>query len=192
MSKDVQNVTASKPSKNGVVRIAPLGTILPTDAASELDSKFVDMGYVSTDGIVNKLGNTSTGVKAFGGDNVLNLESGITQTVEFGLMESLNPNVLKFVHGSKNVEGNDIKTGIHVKINNDEKEEYAMVIDLILRGGVLKRITAANAKLIELGDIVYKDDEPTIYKSTVGFSPDHKGNASDEYFIQPQEANQQK
>lgn len=190
MSKNVQNVTASKPSKNGVVRIAPLGTTLPTDATSELDSKFVDMGYVSTDGIVNKLTNSSTGVKAFGGDNVLNLESGITQTVDIGLMESLNTNVLKFVHGAKNVDGTDIKTGIHVKINNEEKEEYAMVIDLALRGGVLKRITAANAKLTELGDIVYKDDEPVIYKATVGFSPDTNGNASDEYLIQPQASQQ--
>ena len=47
----ITNVAAAKPSAQGGVYYAPLGTALPTDATTALAATYVPLGYVSEDGI---------------------------------------------------------------------------------------------------------------------------------------------
>ena len=44
---DATKVTVSKPKTGGAIYRAPLGTSLPTDASSELDVAFKELGYAS-------------------------------------------------------------------------------------------------------------------------------------------------
>ena len=175
------NVTVGKPRVAGGIYRAPLGTALPTDAKTALNSAFVEMGYVSEDGVTNSLSPDVNIVKAWGGDVVYATDNGKTDTFAMTLIETLKADVLKAVHGSDNVSGTSAENGIAVTVNNDPAEEAIWVIDMIQRGGVLKRIVIPDGKITDIGDIVYKDDEAVGYEVTVTAMADASGNTHYEY-----------
>lgn len=178
----VTNVTAGKPAAGGAIYRAPLGTTLPTDATTALGSDFVSLGFCSDDGLTNSNSPESDNVKAWGGKNVLALQTDKPDTFQFKLIEVLNPDVLKAVYGDDNVTGT-LATGITVKANADEPEEACWVIDMVMRDGAVTRKVLPDAKVTELGDIVYKDDEVTGYEVTLLAMPDATGQTHYEYTI---------
>ena len=186
MSQTVSNVSNGKPRIGGAIYRAPLGTTLPTDATTDLGSSFAALGYVSDDGLTNTNSPESDTVKAWGGDTVLSMQTEKPDTFQFKLIEVLNVDVLKAVYGDDNVEGT-LATGIHVTASSEEVEESAYVVDMVMRNGVLKRICIPDAKLSELGDIVYKDDEAAGYEMTLTAMP-VEGSTHDEYIIESDES----
>lgn len=174
------NVTTAKPKIGGAIYTAPVGTELPTDAITELDSAFKSLGYVSEDGLTNENTPESEAIKAWGGDTVASVQTGKEDKFTYTLIEALNINVLKQVFGSDNVEG-DLDTGIKIKVNNKELQEHVVVIDMIMRGNILKRIVIPAGKVAEVGEISYKDDEAVGYETTLECIPDEDGNTHYEY-----------
>lgn len=181
---NVANVSAGKPKVGGAICRAPLGTALPTDATSTLAEAFAGLGYCSEDGLTNSNTAETTDIKAWGGDTVLVIQTSKSDTFAFTLIESLNPEVLKAVYGDKNVSG-DIEAGITIKANNSEQEECEWVIDMILKGGILKRIVIPNGKVSEVGEITYGDEDAIGYPTTLACTPDKDGNTHYEYIIKP-------
>ena len=180
MAETVTYVSAGKPAEGGAIYRAPLGTTAPTDATTALGSAFVSLGYCSDDGLTNTNTAESEDVNAWGGDPVLNIQTSKPDTFTAKLIEVLNPNVLKAVYGDDNVTGS-LESGITVKANSDEPEEAVWVCDMVMRGGVLKRIVLPDAKISEVGDIVYKDDEAAGYEITLKAMPDTAGQTHYEY-----------
>lgn len=177
------NVTAGKPKIGGAVYRAPLGTTLPTDAVTALNEAFVDMGYVSEDGVTNSNTIESDDIKAWGGDTVLALQTDKTDTFQMTLIESMNINVLKAVFGDDNVTGT-LANGITVEANATEQEDAAWVIDMIARGNVKHRVVIPSGKISEVGDTVYSDTEAVGFEVTVTATPDTSGNTHYEYYKQ--------
>ena len=181
MENTVSNVSVGKPKVGGAMYVAPLGTTLPTNATADLDTTvFKSLGYVSEDGLTNSNSPSSDKVKAWGGDTVLNLQTEKPDDFKFTLIESLNVDVLKFVYGDDNVSG-DLTNGIEVKANADDAEEHVLVCDMILRGGVLKRVVLPQAKVTAVDDITYSDSDAIGYGTTVSAMPDTTGNTHYEY-----------
>ena len=168
---NASNVSAGKPAIGGAIFIAPLGTTLPTDALTPLDSAFENVGYISEDGYTNSNSPETTGIKAWGGDTVYDALNSKDDTFKYQMIEAGNKVVLKSVYGSENVTG-DLETGLTVRANSKEMEEKALVIDTVLRGHILKRTVIPRAQLTELGDITYKDDELVAYEVTYSAHPD--------------------
>lgn len=166
----VANVAVGKPKIIGAVYRAPLGSTLPTSASAILDAAFKAMGYISDDGVVNSKSRDVTEIKAWGGDVVLTTQTGKTDTFQMSFLESKNLEVLKAVHGSGNVSGTTLASGIVVKENSIELDHAAWVIDTVL-GNEIKRIVIPDGKPTEVGDVTYKDDEAVAYQVTITAYP---------------------
>lgn len=183
MSK-VENVSTAKPQVGGAIYSAELGTKLPDDAITELDSDFKSLGYVSEDGLVNENTPESEAIQAWGGDTVAIVQTSKEDSFTYTLIEATNVNVLKEVYGRDNVDG-DLETGITVKANTKELEERTLVIDMVLKGGILKRIVIPTAKVYEFGEIEYQDEDAIGYETTVHALADKDGNTHYEYIQKP-------
>ena len=177
MGNTVSNVSTGKPNPAGALYWAPLGTTLPTDATTALDNAFKALGYVSEDGLTNADTIETETIKAWGGDIVDTPITDHTDTFAAKLLEILNIDVLKLVYGDDNVSGT-LATGITVKSNSSDRTAGVFVCDMALRDGAKKRIVAPNAKLTELGEIQYVDNDVAGYDATLtamsgGFTGDN-------------------
>lgn len=176
----VSNVTAGKPNVSGAIFRAPLGTTLPTSTATALDNAFEEMGYADESGVVNTNSPETENLKSWGGDIVLTVQSSKDDVFKIKLIEAMNVETLTAVYGSDNVSG-DLTNGITINANSSEAEEASWVIDMMMRDGAAKRIVIPDAKITEIGDIVYADNEAVGYEITLTAMPDASGNNHYEY-----------
>ena len=177
---DSGNIWAATISADGAaVYAAPLGTTLPTSATSTLNNAFVDLGWVSEDGVTNAIQRDTTKHYAWGGDVVKTTQDKYTETVKFALLES-SADVLKVVYGEDNVTASgDAITVEHSSLMNTRQ---SFVIDFI-DGDRAGRIVIREGLVTELGDVKYVHKDLTMYDLTVDvYKPDTGQNAVVTYF----------
>ena len=181
MSNTAEYVSTGKPKVTGGIYRAPKGTTLPTDASTALDNtKFESFGYIASGGVTQATSLETSNYKAWGGDLVMVYQTDKATTFAFGLIEILNPITYKAVNGDANVTGS-LSTGIAVRGNAKDLDEYVYVIELLLRGGAVQRIVIPNGKVTEIGDIVYSDEDAVNFPITITAQAGTDGDSYKEY-----------
>lgn len=180
MAGTATNVTAGKPNVAGAVFCAPVGSTLPTDATTTLGTAFKDLGFVSEDGVTRSISKSTTNIKEWGGGVVLITQDEKTTTIKLKLIEYLNADVQKFVHGDSNVSGT-IAEGLSIHINDAEDQEHSIVIEQIMRGGVPQRLVIPRGVITEIGDTVYRGNDTVAYDLTITALKSDDGNMINEY-----------
>lgn len=172
-------VTSAKPKIGGAVYNAVATTPLPENASSALNASFKALGYCGEDGLVNNATKTFDAIKAWGGDTVEMAMSEFADTFTFTLIETLNEDVLKAVHGDANVTVTG--TDKAIKFNSTDVPASEWVFDMVLKGGVLCREVIPNGKIAEIGEFAYRDNEVAGYAITLRALPDASGNTHYRY-----------
>lgn len=180
MGNESKNVSVGKPLATGAIFVAPSGTAVPTDAIASLATAFKCVGYISEDGVTNAIKTETEPIKAWGGDSVLNTQTSHEETFAFKMIEA-NEVSLEQAYGKGNVTKDDVTGNLTIIHNSKEKSIYVYVIETILSDSKIKRVVIPSGKVIELGDVVYKDNEAIGYEVTVSAAPDSNGNTAYEY-----------
>lgn len=166
MAGTASNVTTGKPNTGGAVFMAPVGTTLPTDARTALGEGFIDLGYVSEDGVTEGVSISTTNIKDWSGGIVIVTQDEKTVTLKFKLIEFLNVNVQKFVNGDANVTGT-LVAGMQIKVNDTEADERVLVVNQIMRDNTPYRMVLPRVKISEIGEVTYRSNEAVGYDVTV-------------------------
>lgn len=172
------NVSTGKPKITGAIFTAPEGTPLPTDEKTALNAAFVCLGYASEDGVTNGITRDSDKVKAWGGDTVLTPQTEYEETFGFKLIEAVRKEVLQVVYGESNVTEDSTNKLRTTKANSAELEKRSWIFDMVMSGRKARRIVVPSAKVTEIGDVVYVDNDPVSYELTVTATPDSSSNTS--------------
>lgn len=180
MGNNTENITVGKPKSTGAVFYAPAGSTLPTTADAELDKAFVCVGTISDNGLTRKTKKSTKEIKDWGGNTVKVMQTDITETFGFTMLEATNADVQKAVYGDENVKM-DVSSGMTVTHNSAEPVERAWVIDQVLDNGSALRIVIPHGKITELSDVSYKVDEAIGYGVTITALGDAAGTTSIDY-----------
>lgn len=159
------HIALSKTKVTGVVFVGDKTSILPTDGTSALDSTFVNVGYISDNGIENETDINTTDVTEMGGRTVLTVISSYSETYTF-TMDETNAAALALRYGTSNV-----KTGPDGAITIDhtmpDGESLPVVIEIPMTNGKIKRILIPEASLSDVETITYSSGDAIGYGVTL-------------------------
>lgn len=177
---DSNKVSFGKPKATGAVYVAPAGTTLPTDATTALDEAFVNLGYVSEDGLVESIETDTTDITAWGGDTVLSGQTSFSATYTVNLLET-SPEVMKLLYGEDNVTASgDALTSVNVTA--DVLDKCVVVFEVALTGGRIERIVLPSAQIVDRsGEVSYTDGEAIVYPAAFKAYPVNRSYAN-KYF----------
>lgn len=202
---DTQNlnqgrVTTGKPYSGGVAGLAA-GAIfvgpenaegkatLPTSATSALPDGYKCLGYITSDGVSNGFSVSTSEIKAWGGDTLLNPLESFAETYGFTCAE-LNEKVLKTVWGDGNVTGTD-ETGLTIDHGPEGFDAIRVfVVICAYQDGSVGLKVIPKGQLSNLDNITYQDTAVVGHAVTIsalagGFGDDAPRVTSREYKSKP-------
>lgn len=166
------NVSVTKGVVGGYCFLAPIGTTLPTDATTALDTAFVNTGYLSDDGVTHSKSASTTNFFDLNGMTIETAQSEVERTLQLKYVE-LNTVVLGEVYGAGNVTStNSLITYFDT---NAEMAHKVMVLELVMRNGRRYRRVFPDVKVTEWGDQVNVASELAGFELTYTKYPDTNG-----------------
>jgi hypothetical protein len=142
---------------------APDGTTLPTDPSTALDGAFVDVGYISEDGVTQSIGADVTDITAWqNADVVRKIQTSHDLTYQFTMIETSEV-TLEAYYGN-------YTTGT-VEITGAQLPHGPWVLSVI-DGDAEIRIVIPDGQVTERGDIVYQNGDAVGYPITISCFPD--------------------
>jgi len=158
----------------GAAYSAPAGTTLPTDNTTALAAAFVDLGYISDAGVIEKQATSTTQIKAWqNGDTVREVQTDHTLTYQFAMIETKVDSLKAFYGDDKVTTGTGSNWTAEISGEQGNRGEWVFeVID----GTHTIRIVVPDGQVTAKGDVVYKSDTVLTYDVTITCYPDASGN----------------
>lgn len=153
---DTANISVGKGVAGGYMFVAPAGTTIPTDNTTDLDAKFVNMGYLGEDGISFSDSSSNDKFVDMNGDTIGTTAGEVEKsfTVKFN---EVKKDSWAVIYGKENVT--DSQGVLKVVDNGPTEEEHVAVFELLLKNGRKWRRIVPRMKLGETGDwsVVYSE-----------------------------------
>jgi hypothetical protein len=157
MALDSDNVRVAV---TGAVYVAPVGTAAPTASGSALNVAFVDLGYVSADGITESIDRSTTQIRAWqNGSLVREVTSDGTYSVSMTFIET-QESVLELYYGNSATAG---KLDIDPTSTGGRKSFVIDVVD----GDDVERIYIPAGEITSLGERTLASGEAVGYEVTI-------------------------
>lgn len=171
MNNDKSNITIGLPKENGAVFWAPAGTTLPTDADTDLGASFINLGYISSDGMTHTTTEESDKIVAWGKDVVMVAQTSYSETVKVNLLETVRASVLQFIRGAGNVSI-DVDGSIASGTTGEPLPRGVVVIDTYQNNGAVSprvhRLVFGDCQITDRsGDVTYNNSDPLTYPVTI-------------------------
>lgn len=163
----------------GGVYFAPTGSTAPTNSTAALDAAFIELGYISEDGITESWDDSVDDI--FSWQNATNVRSALTQSVNSFSMTLIESNgyVLEQYHrGSTMTE--PTAGNFQLDVLPTVAQPQAWVFHII-DGAELIRIYLGLGEIVERGEVMYRNGEPIGYPITIRAYPDTNGNISQKF-----------
>ena len=162
----------------GAVFFAPTGTTLPTTLAGALDAGFLDVGYISEDGITTSVSMDTNEIRAWqNGDVVRRVQTAHDYTLAFTMLET-NERSLEVFYGNYD----DTTDAVEVTGTQGYRGEWVINVD---DGTDDLRIVIPDGQVTEKGDVQYVNGDAVMYPLTITAYPDSSGVKAYIYFTDP-------
>ena len=158
MAKDNTEVRVAV---DGVVASAPTATTAPTDAVTALPTGFIDLGYVSEDGVTEANSQTVEKIKAWQKSAVV--RSTVTEgetTYKLALIQT-NADTLAEYYGAA------VATDGSIVVDPTREHPHRSYIIDVIDGDELIRTYIPDGQVTEVGDQVYQAGAPIGYEVTI-------------------------
>lgn len=172
------NVSAGKGVLGGYFFSAPLTASVPSDNTSALSADYVNLGYISEDGIDEDISKDNETFKDMNGDVILVASSSREETIKATLIE-VKKDALAEQYGHSNVT--DVNGVITVKHNSTEPDQRIYVLELLLKDNRKWRQVIPNGKVTEVGTLSIASGDLVGREVTITASPDSNGDSVIDY-----------
>lgn len=153
----------------GHVYVAPIGTALPTDLTT-LDPKFVDLGYVTEDGVSFSFGREVEDLNAWQGDKIRTLSTKEPATTSFSLMQT-NATIMTVAFGGGEIteSGTDPnKVYTFVPPKSGTNTERVLVIEFVDGASITYRYVIPRTQIEGNVDFTLNRSSALTYPLTMG------------------------
>lgn len=152
----------------GVVSRAPLATAAPTTQATSLNVAFLDVGFISEDGVTQTIPGSgdATGIPVWqGGATVRTIRSASEDlpTIQFTMVETKAVSLETYYNATVTATATE---GSLVYNSAATRTHYSWVFDYV-DGSELERIYVPDGLVVEVGDRVWVSDDAVKYDVTV-------------------------
>lgn len=185
MASNVLETAAPSPRITGGVLRAPVGTALPVTAIGAPGIAFKDLGHVGDDGLERTEDRSNQEVNNWGGNLVAVLQEKYGLEIKFKLLQVLNADVQKAVHGTSNVTvtpaDEDSGTEIAAKLNAKLLDTGAWIFDGFYNL-ISMRLVIPIGRITAVAPIKWSNKELAAYECTMKPFPDADGNHGYQYW----------
>jgi hypothetical protein len=151
----------------GAVYFAPIATAIPNDAYEALNVAFLDVGYISEDGVTESQGTDTNDITAWqNGAVVRRVQTSHVLTFQFTMIET-NPNTMELYYG-------DFTSGT-TQVLGSTQDRRRFVIDVV-DGTDNIRIVVPDGQVTEFGDVTYVNGDAVGRQVTVTAYPETSTN----------------
>jgi len=178
MANSINNVVVGKPLVTGGILVAPLGTALPIDATTALDAAFTAVGYVTDNGVTKSEKRNTGTIAAWGGDTIAATKKGMDVTVKLSMAEFLNKVVQGLIYGDANVTAtaaSPTKGNLLKVVGTSAPTPRKVWVIEVFSDAAKVRVVFPNAKVMDVGDTTFKDDQIAAADATIQAFPDTTG-----------------
>lgn len=179
-----QDIAAPSPKVSGGVLWAPPGTALPTDATSAPAAAYISLGRVSDAGVEKTEERPKKDIFDWGGGLIAALQEHYMLLLKFKLLQMMNADVQKAVHGENNVSvrAATASTGtlISTKFNPRILDSGTWILDAFY-DRMNMRLVVPYARITTVGEQRWVHNALVEYDLTVQAFADSDGNFAYEY-----------